>query len=264
MLAERQLGSLRSRERLGVGCMQQRPIAMTSHQEADILLYTNHLCPFAHRARIALEELKLPFKEVIIDLASPRTPEYLAINPRGLVPSISFHGEIFTESAVVAGLLADAYPGQLVPVSNAPGGPQRRARIAFFADTFVTKFLSKTFKFRGGWTDDDVAAHVDAAVHEAVHELEPLLHDAAPFFGGSSSLTMAEVLTGSFAIRIVTLTRASVYPPQLASALAERAPRFWAWAQAVAVHPSILADYDEKKTIESALKSRQHHGRAGK
>lgn len=49
--------------------------------EPQIILYTNHRCPYAHRAHIALEELGLPFEEVIIDLTKPREPWYLKINP---------------------------------------------------------------------------------------------------------------------------------------------------------------------------------------
>lgn len=46
-----------------------------------IILYTSHICPWAHRAHIALKELKLPFEEVLIDLSVPREPWYLKINP---------------------------------------------------------------------------------------------------------------------------------------------------------------------------------------
>lgn len=37
-----------------------------------IIMYTNHGCPYAHRAHITLEELGLPFEEVLIDLNTPR------------------------------------------------------------------------------------------------------------------------------------------------------------------------------------------------
>lgn len=47
----------------------------------EIILYTNHGCPWAHRAHIALKELGLSYKEVIIDLDRPREPWYLEINP---------------------------------------------------------------------------------------------------------------------------------------------------------------------------------------
>lgn len=46
-----------------------------------IILYTNRLCPWAHRAHIALKESGLDFEEVTIDLDTPREPWYLEINP---------------------------------------------------------------------------------------------------------------------------------------------------------------------------------------
>lgn len=102
--------------------------------------------------------------------------------------------QIVTESGVIANLLADAVPSHLVPASNEPGGALRRARIAFFADTFATKFnghLSKVL-----WsakTSEEAREAEKAAVAGAVKELEPLLAGAAPFFGGSDKLTLAEV-----------------------------------------------------------------------
>lgn len=52
-----------------------------------IVLYTNHLCPWAHRAHIALKEIGLEYEEVIIDLNTPREPWYLEINPVSDEPS---------------------------------------------------------------------------------------------------------------------------------------------------------------------------------
>ncbi|KAF2416133.1 hypothetical protein EJ08DRAFT_703731 [Tothia fuscella] len=218
---------------------------------ADIVLYTNHRCPWAHRAHIALEELKVPFKEEIIPLDTPRTKEYLAINPRGLVPSIKYNGEIFTESGPVSWLLADAYPDKLVPASNAKGGAEKRTRIAFFADTYFTKFQSQLLKIFGAKTDEEIESIVTAAVDQVVKELEPLLKDANPFFGGSDHITLAEVLTGSFVIRLVSLTKAGVYPQKLSNSIAERAPNFWKWAESVAAHPSVTSIYDEESIISS-------------
>ena len=49
----------------------------------DIILYTNHACPWAHRAHITIKELGLPYKEEIIPLDKPREPWYLKVNPVG-------------------------------------------------------------------------------------------------------------------------------------------------------------------------------------
>jgi glutathione S-transferase len=46
-----------------------------------ITLYTNHGCPYAHRAHIALKESGLEYEEVFIDLDQPREPWYLKVNP---------------------------------------------------------------------------------------------------------------------------------------------------------------------------------------
>jgi glutathione S-transferase len=159
----------------------------------DITLYTNHGCPWAHRAHIALAELGLPFKEEIIDLATPRTAEYLAINPRGLVPTLKYNGEIIPESAIVAQFLADQHPSHLVKTSSEPGGALQRARINFFVDAIMSKAQSNFYPQILANTEEEKNEKMNAFINAIVKEVEPLLKDAAPFFGGSSKLTLAEV-----------------------------------------------------------------------
>ena len=130
---------------------------------------------------------------MIIDLDTPRSPEYLAINPRGLVPALSYNGEIIIESAIVAQFLADQHPSHLVPPSNAPGGALRRARIALFVDAFFSKFNSVLFGLGTAKTEEEKQAVVEKALNGLIKEVEPLLKDAKPFFGGSDKLTLAEV-----------------------------------------------------------------------
>ena len=245
----------------------------------EIILYTNHRCPCncstiikiyakkltfhsdAHRAHIALEELELPFTEEIIDLDAPRSEEYLAINPRGLVPSMKYNGEIFTESAIVSYFLADSYPGKLLPASSSPGGAQIRARIQFFVDTYFTKLQPLIFQYTGAKTEEERDSLTDTAIENVVKELEPLLKDANPFFGGHNNIGLAEVLAGSFVMRLVSLSEADVYPKRLGTSLAERAPNFWAWAKATSKHPSVTCIYNEEAVI-SSTKVRMANARA--
>ncbi|KAK3311602.1 thioredoxin-like protein, partial [Chaetomium strumarium] len=223
-----------------------------SSQDAKLILYTNHGCPWAHRAHITLEELKIPFEEVIIDLATPRTPEYLKINPRGLVPALSYNGEIIIESAIVVQFLTDTYPSHLVPASNEPGGALRRARIAEFVDAYVSKVNGAVFGLYSAKTDEELGPLVEKVVTGVVTEVEPRLADANPFFGGSDKLTLAEVLTGSLVLRLKSLTKADVLPKRLWTAIEEKAPNFTKWAEAVTAHPSVTSIYDEKKNTENA------------
>ncbi|EHL02918.1 putative Glutathione S-transferase GST-6.0 [Glarea lozoyensis 74030] len=167
-----------------------------------ITLYTSYACPWAHRSQIALRELKLAFQTEIIDLKVPRTAEYLAINPRGLVPALVYNDEVLTESAIVSQFLVDAHPSHLEKTSSEPG---------------AAKTLGDAI----------------------VKEIEPLLKDAGPFFGGSERLTLAEVDI--------------LLPPSFLPALEKDAPNFWKWANALTKEESVTYIWDEKKVTEGTI-----------
>lgn len=84
------------------------------------------------RAQIAhwmLEEAGAPYKTVLIDFAKGenRTPQFLAINPMGKLPTIVHRGVVVTETAAIIAYLADSFPaaGLAPPV----GDPLRGARL---------------------------------------------------------------------------------------------------------------------------------------
>jgi len=218
-----------------------------------ITLYTAYQCPWAHRAQIAVKELNLDFETVHIDLSVPRTPEYLAINPRGLVPSLKYGDEIITESAIVSQFLIDTFPSHLLKSSNEPGGALQRARINFFVDTFFTKVNNQLYtvlKAEGEEKEKGATAIVDAIVKE----IDPLLTDAAPFFGGASKLTLAEVLTGSFILRFLSFPKyEELFPSSFLADVESRAPNFYKWANAVVKEDSVTYIWDEKKVAEGTV-----------
>ncbi|RAK94849.1 glutathione S-transferase family protein [Aspergillus ibericus CBS 121593] len=222
-----------------------------------IILYTNRICPWAHRAHIVLAELGLPFEEVTIDLDTPREPWYLEVNPRGLVPSLSYNGEIITESAIVSQFLADAHPSHLVPPSNTPEGALQRARIAFFADTYASKVAPHYNTALRGATAEDRKAAGEAFVAAIKKEIEPLLYPGlegkthGPFFGGSDKLTLVEVLFGSFLIRLHAFAKPEydLLDAGLLESLAEL-KNFSRWAEATKDHPSVKAIFPEKVAAE--------------
>ncbi|CAG9974877.1 unnamed protein product [Clonostachys byssicola] len=222
---------------------------MASSTDNKITLY---MCPIviSHRLYIILSELGLPFEEVEIDLGRPRDPSYLEINPRGLVPSLKYNGEIITESAIIGQFLADAHPSHLVLPSNAPGGALQRARINFFVDAFWSKVVANLMTFIWAKTDAEGVTHIEAYIEGVVKELEPLLKDAKPFFGGSDKLTLADALTAPLAIRLLALFKDGVIPSNLEVQLKEKAPAFYAWAVAVSAHPSVTGIFKEKAVVD--------------
>ncbi|PTB61430.1 thioredoxin-like protein, partial [Trichoderma citrinoviride] len=216
---------------------------------ASIKLYTNHGCPWAHRAHIALAELQLPFEEEIIDLSVPRTADYLAVNPRGLVPSLSHNGHVITESAIVVQFLVDAYPSHLIPNGGTPEKALARARISFFVDTYFSKahpHYNKALFARSEEEAEEAAAEFRKQLES---EVEPLLVDAGPYFAGNTKLTLAEVLTGSFILRLLALPKNGVGPQSLIKDLPAKTPNFYKWATAVVEHPSVNGIWNEQHVV---------------
>lgn len=77
-----------------------------------------------------------------------------------------------------------------------------------------------------------------------------MLADASPFFGGSSKLTLAEVLTASFVIRLYSYAKPGVgLFPQEALERIKKIENWQKWADAVIVHESVTGIYKEEDGI---------------
>ena len=93
----------------------------------DLVLYTNPMS----RGRIArwmLEEVGRPYRAEVLEFTGMKSPDYLAINPMGKVPSLR-HGEVVvTETAAICAYLADIFPeaGLAPPVGDPLRGPYYR------------------------------------------------------------------------------------------------------------------------------------------
>src|ERR1700738_717975 len=74
------------------------------------LHYSPGACSLA--SHIALEEAKASYTLQRVDLKAgeQRSPEYLKINPKGRVPALKTDRGILTESPVILGYVAQAYP----------------------------------------------------------------------------------------------------------------------------------------------------------
>jgi glutathione S-transferase len=74
------------------------------------LYYAPGACSLA--SHIALEELGEPYDTQRLDLAAgdQRKPEYLALNPRGRVPTLVVNGHVLTENVGILAYLAGGHP----------------------------------------------------------------------------------------------------------------------------------------------------------
>ena len=100
-------------------------------------------------ARVLLEALGVPYDVQTIDFANGqnRTPEFLAINPLGKLPTLVHDGEVITEQVAITIYLADRFPAaKLAPAVDAPlRGPYLRW-LAFYAACFEPALMDHAFQ----------------------------------------------------------------------------------------------------------------------
>lgn len=94
---------------------------MIQPSDDEIVFYTNPMS----RGRIArwmLEEIGRPYRTVVLDYGTTmKAPEYLAVNPMGKVPAVTWRGVTVTECAAICAWLADACPeAGLAPALDDP------------------------------------------------------------------------------------------------------------------------------------------------
>ena len=104
-------------------------------------MYRLYWCPFtASLAPMAvLEEIGVGYEAELVDTAKggQKSPDYLALNPCGLVPAITLHdGRTMFESAAIVMHLCDRHPAAgLAPALDDPQRPLYYQWILYLADT---------------------------------------------------------------------------------------------------------------------------------
>lgn len=156
---------------------------------AELTLYTNP----RSRGRIArwmLEEVGATYETVVLGYGeSLKSPEYLALNPMGKVPTVRHGDTVVTECAAICAYLADAFP-------EAGLAPEPAARGAYYRWMFFA------------------AGPVESAVLARALGQEPPADKAQAVGFGSVDLTFAtleQALTGREYIAGETFTAADVY-----------------------------------------------------
>jgi glutathione S-transferase len=108
-------------------------------------------------------------------------------------------------------------------------------------------------------SDADRAAAGETLVAAIEKEIEPILASqkgSGPFFGGSEKLTLAEVLTGSFLLRLLSFHKREIglLREDLPELLEKRTPAFAKWAKATVQQESVNFIWDEKSVVEQTKK----------
>src|SRR5580765_3076782 len=89
-------------------------------------LYNAPQSTCSQRVRFVFNAKKLPFAETKLDLleGDQLKPDYLKLNPNGVVPTLDHDGGIVIDSAVIIEYLDEVFPE---PVNFTPRDPLKRA-----------------------------------------------------------------------------------------------------------------------------------------
>ena len=104
---------------------------------ASFILYDNFNAVCGQKVRFVLEEKGLPYERVEMNLRAGETlkPDYLALNPNGVVPTLVHDGRPVIESTLIGEYLDEAFPEPRL----APVGPHGRVRMRIW-----TKFVDES------------------------------------------------------------------------------------------------------------------------
>ncbi len=155
------------------------------------LFYSPGSCATA--SHIALEEAGADYELELVKLGEQqqRTPEYLALNPKGRVPALATDRGVLTENPAILAYVAQTWPrADLMPL----GDPFAFAEVQAF-NAFLCATLHPTFahKFRPGRYADDaqsqaaMQAKAPSVLDEQFGLIEDRLADGREWVNGDYS-----------------------------------------------------------------------------
>jgi glutathione S-transferase len=184
-----------------------------------------------------LLELEVPHELRAMDFASRahKQPDYLALNPSGVVPTLVLDGRPMTEAAAIAMHLADSHPG--AGLAPAPGDPARRDYLHWMLH--LANMVQPLFRIwwyphevAGAELSETARGHVQPRIEEAWARIDAHLEAHGPFLLGEAP-SVADFY-------LVMLMRWSRNMPRPATDW----PRLASLATAMKARPSFAALYE--------------------
>ena len=155
-----------------------------------LTFYCGSGSPYAWKVWLALEHKGIPyeFRLLSFDAGDTKTPQFLALNPRGRVPTIVDDGYALWESSAIVEYLEERHPEK----SLLPGDAKMRAaarRIAAEADAYLAPIGNPLFEltlYRKGEADAGKIAEAQKNVLEELGRFESQVK--GPYILGPISL----------------------------------------------------------------------------
>lgn len=186
--------------------------AVLASKHADdypLKLYGGWFCPFVQRSWIVLQEKNIPYQYVEIN-PYRKEPEFLAMNPRGLVPTLAVpvsakggQQKPLFESIVISEFLDEAYADESKHGPRLlPKDPYERARARLWIDHIGTKIVPAFYKLlqhtpEKPFTIEQAREELHKHLISFAKEMDP----TGPFFLGES-ISLVDITLAPWAKRL--------------------------------------------------------------
>jgi maleylpyruvate isomerase len=163
-------------------------------QVTDMRLHGYFRSTATYRVRIALNLKGVAYADVLHHLrkGEQRAPDYLALNPQGLVPALEIAGAVLTQSLAICEYLDEIVPEpRLLPADPLRRAKVRAAALLIACDVHPVQNLRILDRLRGlGLTGEQVTHWATQVIDEGLTAFDRLIaeEDGPYCFGGDLSL----------------------------------------------------------------------------
>ncbi|KAF8864447.1 glutathione transferase omega-1 [Acephala macrosclerotiorum] len=213
--------------------------------EQSLKLYSGWFCPFVQRVLLVLLEKNIPFQYIEVN-PYHKPASLLALNPRGLVPTLQYASKPLYESTVICEFLEEAYPGSTPKLL--PKDPYQRAYGRIWSD-FVTSRIIPSFhralQYQPHAEGNSEAGfkEVKAEFVEKIKEFTEAMDAEGPFFLGRE-ISMVDLIIAPWAVRLWVFDH---FKGGLDLGSEKWTERWGAWLKAVEGRESVVKSTSERE-----------------
>jgi len=175
-----------------------------------------------------------------------KSPEWLAVNPRGLVPALVVGSDVVIESGIINEYIEEAWPGKGCSLLPPLTDPLKRSKARIWVDFIGKKLVPPFYRILQRQDEVGQADAVDELL-QALKNFASEMDSEGPFFLGDR-LGLVDIAYAPWALRLYILKKYRGFEIPKEGAEWER---FRSWLRACQGHPSVQATVQDEDKLSS-------------
>ncbi|TGO63678.1 hypothetical protein BCON_0011g00180 [Botryotinia convoluta] len=215
-------------------------------KEEPVKLYAGWFCPFTQRVLLLLLEKRIPFQYIEVN-PYQKPLSLLKLNPRGLIPTLSYEGKALYESTIICEFLEDAYPSHYPRLLTRE--PFERARLKIWTDHITSRVVpafDRFLQYQSISLKDPRFLTIRNRFLTSLYEFTQEMHPIGPYFTGKEPCIVDYVLAPwALRIWIFDYFKGGLHLEELG----ELRGRWEKWVEAI----------EERKSIQMTLSATEYY-----